>query len=110
CYLPKSSVHGIIVTLERRGYLHRSQRTGRYLFDKKLLMLGNHSLRGTELRDRVEPQMRTLARRTGLSVHVGIVESNEAVVIARVDTLTAPRRAGMWVGKRRPLHCTAMGK
>jgi DNA-binding IclR family transcriptional regulator len=110
CFLPKSSVHGIIVTLERRGYLHRSERTGRYLFDKKLLLLGNHALRGMELRDRVEPYMRMLAQRARLPVHVGISEANEAVIIARVDTMLTPRVSGACVGRRRPLHCTAMGK
>ena len=30
--LPRTSVHYLLVTLERRGYVQRNQRTSRYLF------------------------------------------------------------------------------
>ena len=30
--LPKSSAHCILLTLERHGYLHRHQKTSRYMF------------------------------------------------------------------------------
>ena len=110
CDLPKSSVHGIIVTLERRGYLHRSERTGQYVFERKLLALGNCALRGTELRDRIEPHMRLLSRRADLPVYAGILDLDEAVVIARVDSFLKARQPRWSIGKRRPVHCCAMGK
>lgn len=110
CGLPKSSVHCIILTLQRSGYLHRNPRTSRYLFGRKLLMLANSALSGLELREHAEPYMRELARRTRLRVHLGILELNEVVVVAKVDPCPGVRNIASWVGKRLELHCTALGK
>ena len=53
--LPRSSVHYLLVTLERRGYLHRSERTSRYLFGTKLLHLAHASLSGLSFASRRFP-------------------------------------------------------
>ncbi len=110
CGVPKSSVHCIVVTLQRAGYLHRNGRTSRYLFGRKLLQLANHAIGGLELRERAEPHMRALARTTRLPIHLGILEFDEAVLVAKVAYgLDGPARGG-WVGKRMELHCTGIGK
>jgi DNA-binding IclR family transcriptional regulator len=44
--LPKSSVHLIVVTLVRRGYLQRMASGGRYQFGMKLVTLGRQALDG----------------------------------------------------------------
>src|SRR6266536_5295072 len=58
--LPKSSVHCLLITLERHRYLHRNQNTGRYMFGSKLFSLGNMSLSGLEVRQVAVPHMRSL--------------------------------------------------
>jgi len=110
CGLPKSSVHCIVLTLERRGYLYRNCRTSRYLFGSKLLMLADSAVSGLELRERAEPYLRRLARRTGLAAHLGILQFDEVLVVAKADFTGGVRGAGSWLGKRMELHCTAMGK
>ena len=110
CGLPKSSVHGILVTLQRCGYLYRNQRTSRYLFARKLLTLANNAISGLELREQAVPYMRILARRTQLPVHLGIVEFDEAVIVAKLESLLKPWPIASWVGKRMELHCTGLGK
>ena len=42
--LPRSSVHYLLVTLERRGYLQRNERTSRYLFGMKMVQLSNMAI------------------------------------------------------------------
>src|ERR1700678_2916834 len=42
--LPKSSVHCILVTLQRQNYLYRNEATGRYMFGMKLFSLANMAL------------------------------------------------------------------
>jgi DNA-binding IclR family transcriptional regulator len=54
--------------------------------------------------------MQALARRAGLTVHLGMVEFSEALVVAKVDGFANPQPLGSWVGKRMDLHCTAIGK
>lgn len=106
--LPKSSIHYLLVTLERRGYVERSDRTGRYLLGQKLFVLANSALAGMGLSHCATPHLSALRMRTGLTVHMAILEQNEAVVIAKQS---APRDAvASWVGKRMELHCTGLGK
>jgi DNA-binding IclR family transcriptional regulator len=107
--LPKSSVHCLLLTLERRGYLHRNQRTNRYLFGLKLFSLANMALSGLELRERAAPFLHKLAEKTRLTVHLAILEQNEAVLIDKVEPLGAFKVA-TWLGKRMDVHCTALGK
>src|SRR5947209_19312775 len=72
--LAKSSVHYLLVTLERRGYVHRNGRAGRYLLGTKLFGLANSALRGLDLRQKAAPLLAALRLKTGLTVHMGILE------------------------------------
>jgi DNA-binding IclR family transcriptional regulator len=107
--LPKSSVHCLLLTLERRGYLHRNERTNRYLFGLRLFSLANMALSGLEVRERAAPFLHKLAEKTRLTVHLAIPEQNEAVLLDKVEPLGAIRLA-TWLGKRMDVHCTALGK
>jgi DNA-binding IclR family transcriptional regulator len=107
--LPKSSVHCLLVTLERGKYLHRNERTSRYLFGSKLFALGNLSLSGLQVRQAAAPHMLLLTERTGLTSHLAILERNEAVLVEKVEPPGVDKLA-TWLGKRMDLHCTSLGK
>jgi DNA-binding IclR family transcriptional regulator len=107
--LPKSSVHLILRTLERRGYLQRQSVGGRYRFGMKFVTLGRQALDGVDLRDEARPALAGLARSTGLTVHMGILERAEIVIIERLESASSIRVVS-WVGRRLPLHSTAVGK
>jgi DNA-binding IclR family transcriptional regulator len=106
--LPKSSVHGIAATLDRCGYLRRSQ-SGKYLFGLKLLHLANSALSNLEIRQVAAPLLRKLAQETNLTVNMAVLEANEAVFIEKI---TPPSRVGppTWIGKHMDVNCTAVGK
>jgi DNA-binding IclR family transcriptional regulator len=107
--LAKSSAHYLLVTLERHGYVLRSERTGRYLLGMKLFSLANSALNGLSLRQRSAASLFSLSVRTRLTVHFAILEQNEAVLISKHEAPGVTRVAS-WVGKRMDLHCTAIGK
>ncbi|MBS1873279.1 MAG: IclR family transcriptional regulator [Acidobacteria bacterium] len=107
--LPKSSAHYLLVTLERRGYVHRSERTGRYMPGVQLFSMANLALNGLGVRQRADPYLSALRLRTGLTVHMAILDNNEAVLVARHDA-HGGMRVATWVGKRMDLHCTGLGK
>ncbi len=107
--LAKSSVHYLLVTLERRGYVHRNERAGRYLLGTKLFSLANSALKGLELRQKCASHLAMLRMRTGLTVHLGILEQTEVVLISKHDGQTGPKTA-TWLGKRMEIHCTGLGK
>lgn len=106
--IPRSSAHTILLSLERHEWLRRSGRTRRYLFGPKLFSLANRALGGTSLREAAAPALKRLQQETGLSVHMAILEEDQAVLIEQY----APPKARLhtWVGKRMELHCTALGK
>jgi DNA-binding IclR family transcriptional regulator len=107
--LPRSSVHYLLVTLERRGYLQRNERTSRYLFGMNLIHLANAAVNGLSLRQQAAPHLQSLMRRTQLTVHMGILQEKEAVLIAKLEPPQGLRLA-TWVGKRMDVHCTGLGK
>jgi DNA-binding IclR family transcriptional regulator len=106
---PKSSTHSLLVALERRGYLQRNERTGRYLFGSKILTLANAALCGMTLREAAHPVLAGVVRSTGLASKMGILDRDQALLIEQVHPphILAPMT---WLGKRLDLHCTALGK
>ena len=107
--LPKSSTYCLLVTLERRGYLHRNNRTHRYMFGLKLFSLANMALSGIEIRENAANFLQSLMQRSRLTVHMALIEGDEAVLIEKVEPPGLVRLA-TWVGKRLDLHCSAVGK
>lgn len=107
--LPKSSTYGMLLTLERLGYLHRNESTGRYMFGMKILSLANMAMNGLNLRKLAMPHLRQLMIKTKLTVHMAIREHHEVVIIEKADSPYTPK-VETWVGKRMGIHCTAAGK
>jgi len=107
--LPKSSTYCLLVTLERRGYLLRNNRTHRYMFGLKLFSVANMALSGVELRANAAGFLQSLMLRSRLTVHMAIMEDDEAVLIEKVKPPGLVKLA-TWVGKRLELHSSAVGK
>ncbi|MGH3211392.1 MAG: IclR family transcriptional regulator [Trebonia sp.] len=104
--LPKSTVHRLASQLCAVGWLERN--SGGYRVGLKLLELGSVALQRTGLREAAFKHLHSLALRTGLVAHLGILDHGEVVYLDRVTTtrVTLPTR----VGGREPAYCTALGK
>jgi DNA-binding IclR family transcriptional regulator len=107
--MPRSSAHCLLLTLERRGYLHRNENSGRYMFGLKLFSLAGSAISGLEIRELGAPHLASLMQQTGLTVHMAILEQHEAVLVSKVDPPGMIRLA-TWSGKRMDFHCTGLGK
>jgi DNA-binding IclR family transcriptional regulator len=107
--MPKSSAHTILVTLLRKGYITRSPRTQRFSLGFKLFAVANKALDGLPIREVAVPFMRQLSLTTHLTVHLGILEQNEAILIAKIDP-PGVTKLSTWIGRRMELHCTGIGK
>jgi DNA-binding IclR family transcriptional regulator len=106
---PKSSVHCLLLTFEREGYLRRTQSTGRYVYGPRLARLAHLALDGAGIREQAAPVLRNLTDRLGLTIHMAILEEDEAVLIAKVTPLGS-QTVATWMGKRMDVHCTSLGK
>jgi DNA-binding IclR family transcriptional regulator len=104
--LPKSTVHRLANQLCAVGWLERN--SGGYRVGLKLLELGSVALQRTGLREAAFKHLHSLALRTGLVAHLGILDHGEVVYLDRVTTtrVSLPTR----VGGREPAYCTALGK
>lgn len=104
--LPKSTVHRLANQLCAVGWLERN--SGGYRVGLRLLELGSVALQRTGLREAAFKHLHSLAQRTGMTVHLGILDHGEVVYLDRVATtrVSVPTR----IGGRQPAYCTAIGK
>lgn len=107
--IPRSTAYCLLETLERCGYLHHERPGGRYTLSLKLFSLANSALHAIALRKQAAPVLWDLMRKTRLTVHLGILEHHEVVLVDRVEP-PSPVRIATWLGKRMGVHCTALGK
>ncbi len=107
--LGKSTVHRLCATLEHRGYLVRDPHTGRYRLSLRLFQIGSAALSELDLPRRALPALEALAAAVEETVHLAVLDGDEIVFIAKVDS-PHPLRLYSQVGRRSPAHCTALGK
>ncbi len=107
--IPKSSAHLILSTLERRRFLQKNAKTGRYCVGLQLVSLSRSALENLDLREEARPFLRSLMQETGLTVHMAVLERDEAVIIDKVEAPGLVRLAS-WIGRRFDVNCTGVGK
>lgn len=107
--IPKSSLHCLLLTLERNEYLHRSPQSGRYLFGHKLMTLAYGAMQNLQIREAAAPYLIDLMQSTRLTVHMAVVENQQAVLVSKYNPPGSMRLA-TWRGKSMELHCTGLGK
>ncbi len=107
--LSRSTVHALLLTYQRCGYLQRERETGRYCLGWRLYTLANMALCRNFLHEQLSSILNRLMLETRLTVHLAVMVEGEAILIDRIQPPEAPRLAS-WVGKRMGLHCTALGK
>lgn len=106
---PKSSIHSLLVTFERLGYLQRLESSGRYVAGLNLVRIATVASHGITLRQKAGPLLCELTQRTGLTAHIAIMENGEALLVAKVEP-SGTMPVATWVGKRIDYHCTSLGK
>jgi DNA-binding IclR family transcriptional regulator len=107
--LPKSSVHLLVKTLETTGYLKNNRVSGKYHFGLKLVSLSHTALENLDMREQARPFLQDLMLRTGLTVHMAILEQAEAVIIEKVEA-PGMLRLATWVGRRLDANSSGVGK
>ena len=108
--LPRTTVHELLATLAARGWLVAiGGDSPRYRLGVRAFELGSVYLRSLDLTDSVRAVAQKLAADTGETVQAGVLDEDQVVYIAKVDSIH-PVRLVSTVGGRLPAHCTAVGK
>lgn len=106
---PKSSVHALLLTLEREGYVQRDDETGRYMLGARIAAMVGTTVDGVVLREKAAALLHALAAELGMTTHLGILDRGAVAVVAKIEPPGHPQVA-TWIGKRVDVHCTSMGK
>lgn len=107
--LPKSTVHRILDTLLQNGYVEKNIDNDRYKLGLKIVELSNKILSNMELRNEARPYLEELMNYANEVVHLCVLRDGEMVYIDKVECPN-PIRLYSQIGRRIPVHCTAVGK
>ncbi|MEB3749879.1 HTH-type transcriptional regulator XynR [Geobacillus icigianus] len=105
----KSSVYRILTTLAQYGYIEQHPETERYKLGYKFLELSSKLLDSIDLRQEAKPYLRQLEKETNEVIHLVVYDQGEVIYIEKLEG-TETLRMHSKVGKRAPMHCTAVGK
>ena len=107
--LPKGTVHGLLRTLQREGFVEQDAASGRYRLGAALLALGTQYLAASPLRSATLNAAQALATRTAESVRVGALYEGRVLIVHHVLRPDIGR-ARLDVGELLPVHATSLGK
>jgi len=104
-----STIHRILDTLKYWGYVEQDPHTQKYQLGLKVLELGMAKLHQMDMVREATPYLKELVNQCNETVHLGILEGGEVLYLAKEESSQTIRMIS-YVGKRAPVHCTALGK
>jgi DNA-binding IclR family transcriptional regulator len=109
--IPYSTAFYLLETMLESGYAERNNDTKKYMLGNKLFAFreGSAARNTRDLRAVAFPILEELTEITGLTGHLAILEKSEAVYIEKSET-SGFIRLNTWVGERKLVHCTGVGK
>jgi len=107
--LHKSTVHRLLGSLKERSYIEQDEASGRYRIGVAFIALAAPYLNQLDLKTVVEPEMRRLSDRLGVTVYLATLRDDEVVYLDKVERYDGFRRFDI-IGRHVPVHCTSLGK
>ena len=105
----KSTIHGLLSAMREYGVVEQSRINGKYRLGIRLFELGSLVSGDWDVLLVSKPHLQELARRTGESAHLGMLDHADVLYLDHADdrrTLRIVTEAGT----RLPPHATAIGK
>jgi DNA-binding IclR family transcriptional regulator len=104
-----SSLHAILRTMQRRGWLESDATGMRFGVGVEALRAGSAYARADDVLHRAEPVLDWLSDQTGETVHYGRLEGAHIVYLAKRESHHSLRIYSA-IGRRIPAHAAALGK
>ena len=105
----KSNVHNILSTFAEKGFVKKDSKTDKYKLGIKFFELGSVVIKNVDLRRIAHPHIEKLSKEFNETVHLGVLDEGRVVSIEREES-NKGLCSHIEIGKRTPLHCTAVGK
>jgi DNA-binding IclR family transcriptional regulator len=106
---PKATVHRLLATLQRRGYVTQDPHNARYSAGVRCFELGSRWAQNLDLRSIASPALVELNETTGETVHLAVYDHGDSVYVDKLDC-RHPVVAVSHVGRRCPATCVATGR
>jgi DNA-binding IclR family transcriptional regulator len=107
--LNKTTTHRLLRALQSESLISRNSATNDYSLGPGLMALGVQALASSDLRRRVHPLLKTLAKETGETATLEVPVENSMLILDEVTGRHAVAAAGN-IGTRWPMHATSTGK
>jgi DNA-binding IclR family transcriptional regulator len=107
--LPKGTVHGLVRTLSRAGFLQQDPETRKYQLGLKLYEMGITLAGNLEINQKAVGPANKLAKSVSLVSRIAIWDGDSALITLIID----PRSNSLFVhqiGPRIPAYCSSVGK
>ncbi len=107
--LPPSTVHRLLATLEKMGYVYQAGELGRWYVGLQAFTVGSSFLSSRDFVAQSNPYMRRLMDQSGETVNLAILDGTEAVFVDQVQCREMMRTI-VKLGSRAPMHASGVGK
>ena len=107
--LNKTTTHRLLRALQSESLIDRNPATTAYSLGAGLMALGVQALASSDLRRRVRPVLRLLARETGETATLEVPFEDSMLILDEVAGTHVVGSAGN-IGTRWPIHATSTGK
>ncbi|MDH4107046.1 MAG: IclR family transcriptional regulator [Gammaproteobacteria bacterium] len=107
--LNKTTTHRLLRALQSQALIDKNASTGSYSLGAGLMALGVQALASSDLRRRVRPMLKMLARETGETATLEVPVEDSMLILDEVAGRHVVAAAGN-IGTRWPMHATSTGK
>ena len=107
--LNKTTTHRLLRALQSESLIDRNSATNAYSLGAGLMALGVQALASSDLRRRVRPLLKALARESGETATLEVPVEDSMLILDEVTGSHVVAAAGH-IGTRWPMHATSTGK
>ena len=107
--LPNSTAHRLLTTLQNERYVRFDSEHSAWVIGVQAFRVGSAFVRARDMVSIARPFMRRLVDQSGETVNLGIIDRDEVVYLAQVETQKM-MRAIAGPGGRAAIHCSGIGK
>lgn len=108
-HLPKTTIHTIIKTLSKKGFLLQDRASKKYNLGFALYEFGTIQIAELEIQRLAAPVIDRLANEIGRQCRLGMWDQNSILITLVVHPVDANKSSRLF-GPRIPAYCTALGK
>jgi IclR family KDG regulon transcriptional repressor len=98
----KSTLFRVLSTLQANNYLRKDE-GGKYQLGLNVFILGNSASREYQLKNVASPYLETLAQKIDLTVHLGILDGVDVIIVEKAEPNKRLRMVSRGLGPS-PLH------